>query len=375
VIALVAIAQSFGLSVIRAGAPSRTPPGSTGCDGHQEGFGSPLVNELIIGIGDKDRWNRHPPVSDGNQFFHYYHPLPLLAELLPVLYPGVFPNLAAHNATSGSFRPDLEAIFLTGIPLGALTPAPGFTNYNGTGVRAEELRLNTAIAPSSSPSSLGLLALDAAGFPNGRRVFDDVATIALRAVAGVTLALVSGYVADGAAGVVDFGVTTGGGDLAAKGTEHYLSVFPYLGTPYSGYSNPATTPVSVAPGGWGARRRSVGRAQSSSTSAATSVRPLCMPRRRSPEPTSRSGVWASGGPADTWPCGPVTSPPAYCTRPCSTASNAVTTRCGSSAARPLRRCACSRWWAGGSPRYVWRRDPVPDDRVPFATKLAAGGPR
>jgi uncharacterized protein DUF4331 len=209
-------------------------------------LGSPLVNELIIGIGDKDRWNRHSPLSDGIQFFEYYHPLPFLAKVLPGLYPGVFPNLAAYNAT-GKSRPDLEAIFLTGIPLGALKPAPGFTNYSGTGVKAEELRLNTAIAPSSSPSSLGLLALDAAGFPNGRRVFDDVATIALRAVAGLTLALVSDYKADGAAGVVDFGVTNGGTDLAAKGTEHYLKVFPYLGTPYSGYSNPATTPVSVAP--------------------------------------------------------------------------------------------------------------------------------
>ena len=81
-------------------------------------------------------------------------------------------------------------------------------------------------------------------------MFDDVATIALRAVAGATLGfVVHSFTADAAAALVDFGLTTGGTgtDLSAKGTENYLDVFPYLGTPYSGYSNPAVTPVSVAP--------------------------------------------------------------------------------------------------------------------------------
>jgi hypothetical protein len=110
------------------------------------------------------------------------------------------------------------------------------------------LRLNTAIPPASSPNNLGLLGLDVAGWPNGRRVFDDVATIALRAVAGATLGfVVPTFTADGAAGLVDFGLTSGGTDLSAKGKENYLNNFPYLGTPYSGYSNPAVTPVSVAP--------------------------------------------------------------------------------------------------------------------------------
>ncbi len=209
-------------------------------------LGNPLTNELLIGIGDKNAWNKQSPLSDGAQFFKYFA-TPLLADLLPVLYPGVFPNLAAYNGGKANTRPDIEAIFLTGIPAGVITPAPTFTNYNGTGVKADMLRLNTAIAPASSPSSLGLLGLDAAGFPNGRRVFDDVATIALRAVAGATLGfVVPSFTADAAAGAVDFGITTGGGDLSAKGTENYLSAFPYLGTPYSGYSNPSATPVSVA---------------------------------------------------------------------------------------------------------------------------------
>lgn len=208
-------------------------------------LGNPLTNELLIGIGDKDRWNALPPTSDGGPFLEYFA-TPLLPQLLPALYPGVFPNLAAYNSSAHNVRPDIEAIFLTGIPAGVITPAPTFTNYNGTGIKADMLRLNTAIAPASSPNNLGLLGLDVAGFPNGRRVFDDVATIALRAVAGATLGFVTSFTADGAAGVVDFGLTSGGTDLSAKGTENYLSSFPYLGTPYSGYSNPAATPVSVA---------------------------------------------------------------------------------------------------------------------------------
>jgi Domain of unknown function (DUF4331) len=210
-------------------------------------LGNPLTNELLIGIGDKDGWNTQPPTSDGGYFLDYFAK-PLLPQLLPSLYPGVFPNLAAYNSGVHNTRPDIEAIFLTGIPAGVITPAPTFTNYNGTGVKADMLRLNTAIPPASSPNSLGLLGLDVAGFPNGRRVFDDVATIALRAAAGATLGfVVPSFTADAAAGAVDFGVTNGGSDLSAKGTAHYLPSFPYLGTPYSGYSNPSTTPVSVAP--------------------------------------------------------------------------------------------------------------------------------
>jgi Domain of unknown function (DUF4331) len=208
-------------------------------------LGNPLTNELLIGIGDKDRWNALPPTSDGGAFLEYFA-TPLLPQLLPVLYPGVFPNLAAYNSSAKNVRPDIEAIFLTGIPAGVITPAPSFTNYNGTGIKADMLRLNTAIGPAASPNNLGLLGLDVAGYPNGRRVFDDVATIALRAVAGATLGFVTSFIADGAAGVVDFGLTTGGTDLSAKGTENYLSTFPYLGTPYSGYTNPAVTPASVA---------------------------------------------------------------------------------------------------------------------------------
>jgi len=191
-------------------------------------LGNPLVNEVLIPIGKKDFWNTQHPVHD-KQFAHYVaHPE--LAGLLPVLYPGVFPNLAGLDKANTA-RADLEAILLTGIPKGIV---PGFTNFTGP-VPADMLRLNTSIPPTiSSPNILGLLGGDAAGFPNGRRVFDDVVSVELRAIAGLTFKLVdSGYTVDAAAGELTDGLTP-----ADLGTP-YLNHFPYLGVPYDGYHHPA----------------------------------------------------------------------------------------------------------------------------------------
>ena len=191
-------------------------------------LGNPLVNEVLIPIGKKDLWNTQHPVHD-KQFAHYVaHPE--LAGLLPVLYPGVFPNLAALNKAKTA-RADLEAILLTGIPKGVV---PGFTNFTGP-VQADMLRLNTSIPPSTSkPSIFGLLGGDAAGFPNGRRVFDDVVSVELRAIAGATFALIDpSYKVDAAAGQLTDGLTP-----ADLGTP-YLNHFPYLGVPFDGYHHPA----------------------------------------------------------------------------------------------------------------------------------------
>ena len=125
------------------------------------------------------------------------------------------------------------AILLTGIPPGII---PGFQNYTGPTL-ADVLRLNMAIPPTTSnPSNLGLIGGDAAGYPNGRRVFDDVVTIDLRAFAGVTLPLVDpSYTPDAAAGLVTDGLTSSATDTTAKGTETYPSTFPFLGVPHGGY--------------------------------------------------------------------------------------------------------------------------------------------
>jgi len=190
-------------------------------------LGNPLINEVIIALGDKDRWNALPPGQD-KQFAHYYAN-PGLAAALPSLYPGVFPNLAAL-VQSGKPRADLEAILLTGIPSGIIA---GFQNFTGS-VQSDMLRLNTAIPPSGNPAILGLLGGDLAGFPNGRRVFDDIVTVELRAVAGLTFPLVdSSFTPDGAASAVTDGLTN------ASVKAPYLNTFPYLGVPYSGFDNPS----------------------------------------------------------------------------------------------------------------------------------------
>ena len=190
-------------------------------------LGNPLFNEVIVPLGDKDRWNALPAQADA-QFLHYVLN-PELAGLLPALYPGVFPNLAKLTAP----RADLAAILMTGIPAGVV---PGFQNFTGANP-ADQLRLNLAIPPTRNhPRPLGLVGGDPAGFPNGRRVFDDVVTVELRAIAGATYPLVNkSYTPDAAAALV----TDGLGPTSTR----YLPHFPYLGTPVSGYQ---TRPLRAA---------------------------------------------------------------------------------------------------------------------------------
>jgi hypothetical protein len=188
---------------------------------------NPLFNEVIVPMGQKDFWNTQSP--DGDVRFAKYVATPQIAQLLPGLFPGVFPNLDVLNK-SGKPRADLLAILLTGIPAGLI---PGFQNFTGT-LHADLMRLNTAIGPSEKPSIFGLLGGDLAGFPNGRRVFDDVVAIELRAIAGATYALVDKtFTPDGAAAIVDDGVTPANLDMP------YLNRFPYLGTPSDGFHTPA----------------------------------------------------------------------------------------------------------------------------------------
>jgi len=183
-------------------------------------LGNPLFNEVLVGMGYKDLWNSLPPSADNRFAAGVQHPE--LATLLPVLYPGVFPNLAKLSAP----RADLVAILLTGLPAGVV---PGFQNFTGSTL-ADMLRLNLAIPPSSKPNILGLIGGDPAGFPNGRRVFDDVVTVELRAIAGVTYPLVnSSYTPDVAAGEITDGLTPASLNLP------FLNSFPYLGTPQGGY--------------------------------------------------------------------------------------------------------------------------------------------
>jgi hypothetical protein len=185
-------------------------------------LGNPLFNEVMVPMSRKDEWNAVRPHQDSA--FAKYVAQPELARLLPALYPGVFPNLQALTED----RADLLAILLTGIPAGLI---PGFQNFTGT-TQADVLRLNLAIPPTSNPNRLGLLGGDLAGFPNGRRVGDDVVTIELRAVAGATYPLVDPtFTPDAAVTAIEDGTFNNPG-------RQFLNKFPYLGLPYSGYDVP-----------------------------------------------------------------------------------------------------------------------------------------
>ena len=170
-------------------------------------LGMPLVNEVVIGLKDKDRFNASEPRDDG-QFLEYVtHPtLPALLEaLFGVTAPTRFP------------RSDLVAVFLTGVP-----------GLNETATPCEMLRLNTATAPTPAgmQNNLGVLGADSAGFPNGRRPGDDVVDAALRVVMGVLLPL-----ADAPSGQLPYT------DGAFVDDSFFDAAFPYLRTPIPGSPN------------------------------------------------------------------------------------------------------------------------------------------
>lgn len=135
-------------------------------------LGSPLVNEVVIGYKDKDRFNASDPKDDGRFLKYVTHPS------LPAIIESLF-GFAGVTAPSVP-RQDLVQAFLTGIP--GLNQPPHI-------VPSEMLRLNTSIAPkpATAQNSLGVLAGDTAGFPNGRRPGDDVVDIELRVIMGVLL--------------------------------------------------------------------------------------------------------------------------------------------------------------------------------------------
>lgn len=196
-------------------------------------LGAPLVNELVIGLPDKDRFNASQPANDG-QFLHY-----VTNPSLPVLLNALFGNAAMVPHTP---RNDLVAAFLTGVPglnQPATLTAPG-----------EELRLNTSTPPTApaGQNDLGVLGGDVAGFPNGRRPYDDVVDIELRVAEGALCGAIGSCgdetsdpnngtpYTDGARSPGATAATeTVTGDEYANDT--YLDHFPYLETPLPGSPN------------------------------------------------------------------------------------------------------------------------------------------
>ncbi|MBX3297223.1 MAG: DUF4331 domain-containing protein [Acidobacteria bacterium] len=139
-------------------------------------LGNPLVNEVVIPLNLKDAFNSLSPEFDAVAAPFVLDPE--LARLLSAVFGITVPPPP---------RNDLVAIFATGIPVNEVT-GPNYTTFLSDGQPHEYLRLNVAIpiTPIGSINRLGLLGGDVAGFPNGRRLHDDVTDIALRAVAGGT---------------------------------------------------------------------------------------------------------------------------------------------------------------------------------------------
>jgi hypothetical protein len=209
-------------SVGSVGLASATPTGAAvqgGAWSEVSRLGMPLVNELVIGLPDKDLWNTSVPSNDAQFADYVTNPsLPVLLQTLfgaaGVLAPNVYP------------RTDLEAAFLTGVkglnqPM-SVTPS-------------EELRLNTSTAVTAvgAQNDLGVLGGDTAGFPNGRRPIDDVVDITLRVAMGVLLTPYDGSSADPDP-ASDASRQLGYTDGVEPNPANYLTVFPYLNTPLAG---------------------------------------------------------------------------------------------------------------------------------------------
>jgi hypothetical protein len=179
-------------------------------------LGNPLINEVIIPLGKKDYWNAQDPSKD-KQFQKYYE-TPELAGLINLLYPAL-----PDTRTSG--RADLSLILLTGVP---------GLNFTGS-TAADLLRLNVAVKPTADVGKgdvLGVLNGDLAGFPNGRRLEDDITDIELRAVAdGYGSFLNKNF------GLPNLSPNNLVGDGVYENDMQFLPKFPYVATPHQGYEH------------------------------------------------------------------------------------------------------------------------------------------
>ena len=186
-------------------------------------LGNPLINEVIIPIGQKDKFNRTSPADDLKNFGKYaLNPEP--ARLLNALF-----KLGVKETN----RTDIVQVLLTGVP--------GLTQIGSHPAPADTLKLNLGVPPSASPSRFGVLANDLAGFPNGRRLADDVTDIELRVIAGALLKPSEG------------GKQIPLGDGVDQNDHAFRSSFPYVALPTDGITGltkrtePAHAPVPQPP--------------------------------------------------------------------------------------------------------------------------------
>lgn len=185
---------------------------------------NPLINELLIGEGMKDKWSQSQPKDDAQ--FASFALDPLLARAL---------NAATGGALTVPSPPRNDLLILMQYmpPIAAAgTPA---------GPVADLLRLNTGVPPTpvAARSRLAVLGGDLGGWPNGRRVSDDVIDIALRAVAGVLVPAFNKFPNNSL------------GDGVNSNDVPYQETFPYVGFAHSGYEIPSGGTITAPPGGGG----------------------------------------------------------------------------------------------------------------------------
>jgi hypothetical protein len=181
-------------------------------------LGNPLINEVIIPIGKKDKFNATSPADDAKNFGQFaLNPEP--ARLLNALF-----GLGVKEKN----RTDIVQALLTGVP--------GLTQIGKHPAAADTLKLNLGVAPASSPNRFGVLAGDTAGFPNGRRLADDVVDIELRVIAGALLMPNQG------------GKQIPLGDGVDRNEKPFRAQFPYVALANDGFSSqPKRTEPQHAP--------------------------------------------------------------------------------------------------------------------------------
>ena len=186
-------------------------------------LGNPLINEVIVPIGQKDKYNRTSPADDLANFGKYaLNPEP--ARLLNALF-----GLGVKETN----RTDIVQALLTGVP--------GLTQIGSKPAPADTLKLNLGVPPAATENRFGVLAGDLAGFPNGRRLADDVVDIELRVIAGALLPANQG------------GKQIPLGDGVDMNDKPFRSAFPYVALPTDGITGtmkrtePAHAPVPQPP--------------------------------------------------------------------------------------------------------------------------------
>ena len=197
-------------------------------------LGMPLVNEVVIGIDDKDKFNASKPSNDAANFADY-----VTNPTVPALIQSLFPSAVAPTNFP---RTDLLTVFLKGLR-GVNQPA--------NVVAAEMLRLNTTTPPTAlaSQNALGAAGGDLAGYPNGRRPGDDVVDLTLRVAMGA-LCVLTGPADTFGVGCTAASAPAGGlalTDGVRKTAANFGPAFPYLTTPLPGNFNPTPATGTTYP--------------------------------------------------------------------------------------------------------------------------------